>query len=128
MTVVSEQEPAELPERWSAKAKIEVVLRLLRGESVEAVSREVQVPAHELEAWRRTFLESGADGLERRHGDPEARLLKQAQAKVGELAMRVGLAEMLLEKRGYAEELAGVEKARGFWVRPRDGGIPWPWS
>ena len=39
MTVVSEQEPAELPERWSAKAKIEVVLRLLRGESVEAVSR-----------------------------------------------------------------------------------------
>jgi hypothetical protein len=31
MTAVSEQEPAELPERWSAKAKIDVVLRLLRG-------------------------------------------------------------------------------------------------
>ena len=52
MTVVSEQEPAELPERWSAKAKIEVVLRLLRVESVEAVSREVQVPAHELDGGR----------------------------------------------------------------------------
>ena len=114
MTVVSEQEPAELPERWSAKAKIEVVLRLLRGESIEAVSREVQVPAHELEAWRRTFLEAGADGLKRRHGDPEARLLKQAQAKVGELAMRLELAEMLLEKRGYAEELARLKKSRGF--------------
>ncbi len=51
MTVVSEQEhEAELPERWSAKAKTDVVLRLLRGESVDAVSREVQVPAHELEA------------------------------------------------------------------------------
>jgi hypothetical protein len=37
MTVVSEQEhEAELPERWSAKAKTDVVLRLLRGESVDA--------------------------------------------------------------------------------------------
>ncbi len=101
MTLVSEQEhEAELPERWSAKAKTD--------------SRELQVPAHELEAWRRTFLESGADGLKRRHGDPEARLLKQAQAKVGELAMRLELAEMLLEKRGYAEELARLKKSRGF--------------
>ncbi len=49
MTVVSAQESgAELPERWSAKAKAEVVLRLLRGEAVDAVSREVQVPAHGL--------------------------------------------------------------------------------
>ncbi len=54
MTVVSEQEhEAELPERWSAKAKTDVVLRLLRGESVDTVSRVFQVPAHELEAWRR---------------------------------------------------------------------------
>ena len=50
MSVVPEQErEAELSERWSAKAKGDVVLRLLRGESVEAVSREVQVPAHEIE-------------------------------------------------------------------------------
>jgi hypothetical protein len=82
MSVVPEQErEAELPERWSAKAKVDVVLRLLRGESVEAVSREVQVPAHELEAWRRTFLESAIDDLKRRHGDAETRLLKRAQAK-----------------------------------------------
>lgn len=115
MTMIAAQERnAELPERWSAKAKTEVVLRLLRGEAVDAVSREVQVPAHELEAWRRTFLEAAADGLKRRHGDQEARLLKQAQAKVGELAMRLELAEMLLEKRGYAEELARLKKQRGW--------------
>ena len=31
-----EREPDQtLPERWSAKAKIEVVLRLFRGEAVE---------------------------------------------------------------------------------------------
>lgn len=112
--MVAEQDQGqELPERWSAKAKSEVVLRLLRGEAVEAVSREVQVPAHELEAWRRVFLEGGMAGL-RSRGDPEVRAVKQAQAKVGELAMRLELAEMLLEKRGYGEELARLKKSRGF--------------
>jgi hypothetical protein len=115
MMVVSEQErEAELPDRWSAKAKTDVVLRLLRGEGVETVSREVQVPAHELEAWRRTFLEGGAEGLKKRHGDSEARLLKQAQAKVGELAMKLELVELLLEKRGYGEELARLKKSGGW--------------
>lgn len=95
MTMVTEQEQAqELPERWSAKAKADGVLRLFRG---EAVSRELQVPAQELEAWRRVFLEAGVAGLKAR-GAPEARALKQAQAKVGELAMRLELAEMPLEK------------------------------
>ena len=115
MTVVSEQESgAELPERWSAKAKTEVVLRLLRGEAVDVVSREIQVPAHELEAWRRTFLEAGGEGLKKRYGEGDARLLKQAQAKVGELAMKLELVEMLLEKRGYGEELARLKKSRGW--------------
>jgi transposase len=115
MTMVGEQgQELELPERWSAKAKTDVVLRLLRGEAVDAVSRELQVPGHELEAWRRTFLEAGAEGLKKRHGDVEARVLKQAQAKVGELAMKLELAEMLLEKRGYGEELARLRKSRGW--------------
>ena len=115
MTVVSEQESAaELPERWSAKAKAEVVLRLLRGETIDVVSREIQVPAHELEAWRRTFLEAGGEGLKKRYGEGDVRLLKQAQAKVGELAMQLELVEMLLEKRGYAEELARLKKSRGW--------------
>ncbi|MFQ5853440.1 MAG: hypothetical protein ACE5JU_23015 [Candidatus Binatia bacterium] len=38
----------ELPERWSVQRKTEVVLRLLRGELLEDVSRENQIPAHEL--------------------------------------------------------------------------------
>jgi len=46
----SEPPPAEgldLPERWSIQRKTELVLRLLRGEALDAVSRESQVPAHE---------------------------------------------------------------------------------
>ena len=64
------------PERWSAQSKSEVVLRLFRGEAIDAVSREVQVPAHQLETWRRDFLEAGAAGLKKRAGDVEARALK----------------------------------------------------
>jgi hypothetical protein len=36
-----------LPERWSAQRKTELVLRLLRGEALDAVSRESQVPAQD---------------------------------------------------------------------------------
>ena len=102
-----------VPERWSAKAKSEVVLRLFRGESVADVSREIQVPAHEIETWRRDFLDGGVLGLRRRGGDPEERLIKQTQAKVGELTMKLELAELLLEKRGFRDELTRLKTSRG---------------
>ena len=40
---------SELPERWSAQRKSELVLRLLRGGALDAVLRESQAPANELE-------------------------------------------------------------------------------
>ena len=52
----------ELPERWSAQRKSELVLRLLRGEPLDAVSRESQVPAHELEAGSGSFWSMGCGG------------------------------------------------------------------
>jgi transposase len=42
--------------RWSAGKKMQAVLRLLRGEPLEALSRELQVKAHRLAAWRDDFL------------------------------------------------------------------------
>lgn len=93
----------ELPERWSVQRKTELVLRLLRGDALDAVSRESQVPAHELESWRRVFLDSGGRGLKTR-ADPEERELTLARAKIGELMMRLELAEGLIEKRGFADE------------------------
>jgi transposase len=94
---------AELPERWSAGRKTELVLRLLRGEALDTVSRESQVPAHELESWKRVFLEQGTRGL-RIRGEPEERELTLARAKIGELMMRLELAEDLIEKRGFTDE------------------------
>ena len=93
----------ELPERWSVQRKAELVLRLLRGEALDAVSRESQVPAHELEIWKRVFLEQGARGLKTR-SDPEERELTLARANIGELMMRLELAEHLIEKTGLTDE------------------------
>jgi transposase len=93
----------ELPERWSAQRKTELVLRLLRGEPLDAVSRDTQIPANELETWKRVFLEHGSRGMKSR-SDPEERELTLARAKIGELMMRLELAEHLIEKRGFADE------------------------
>jgi hypothetical protein len=93
----------ELPERWSVQRKMELVLRLLRGEALDAVSRESQIPAHELESWKRVFLDTGTRGLKTR-AEPEERELTLARAKIGELMMRLELAEHLIEKRGPADE------------------------
>jgi transposase len=49
--------------RWSAGKKTKAVLRLLRGESLEELSRELQVEAHRLAAWRDDFLAAGKRGL-----------------------------------------------------------------
>ena len=100
----------ELPERWSAQQKAEVVLRLLRGEDLGAVSREVQVPASELEDWRRVFLEGGQEGLKKRSRDPSERELVRTRAKLGEITMRLELASELLEKRGYGDDLRKLLK------------------
>src|SRR5689334_16167168 len=96
-------EPIELPERWSVQRKTELVLRVLRGEPLDTVSRESQVPANELESWKRVFLENGARGLKSR-SDPDERELTLARAKIGELMMRLELAEHLIEKRGFTDE------------------------
>jgi hypothetical protein len=96
-------EGTELPERWSIQRKAELVLRLFRGEPLDAVSRESQIPGHELDGWKRMFLDAGTRGLKTR-ADPEERELTLARAKIGELMMRLELAEHLIEKKGYADE------------------------
>ena len=98
------REAAEPPERWSAQRKTELVLRLLRGELLDSVSRESQVPAHEVESWHRAFLESGTRGLQR-HTDPEERELVRTRAKLGEVMMRLELADRFLFVRQHRRHL-----------------------
>lgn len=109
-TTMTTQRTDDLPERWSAQRKMEIVLRLVRGEALDEVAREIQVPVHEVEEWRRVFLEGGQQGLKRRGLDPEERELRRLQAKIGDMTMRLELAEHLLEKRGFAEDVRRLRK------------------
>src|SRR4051795_10415230 len=60
-------------QRWSAARKREVVLRLMRGESAELLSRELGLPVFKLEQWRRgggaaPGVQGGAVAAEGRDG------------------------------------------------------------
>lgn len=51
--------------RISSKKKTEIVLELLRGVSLEELSRLNKVAVHEITAWRDAFIESGSKGFRR---------------------------------------------------------------
>lgn len=89
----------DAPERFSARRKSEVAVRILRGEDLDALSRELRVPVPDLAAWRDAFLAGGQQALRSRQGDPLERQLKEALAKVGEMTMRIELYEAA-KKRG----------------------------
>ena len=97
--------------RWSASKKAGVVLRLLRGEDLETVSREVGVAVHELVRWREAFIEGGKESLKGRPASPVERELRTAQRKIGELTM-----ELEIHRKGG--ELLGRQRGCGRWVRP----------
>lgn len=82
---------AAIVARWSANRKREVVLRLLRGEPVDAVSREVSVPIYKLEYWRDRALAGMDSGLKERENDPIERQLGDANRRIGELVMEVDI-------------------------------------
>lgn len=78
--------------RFSARRKREAVLRLLRGESLEAVSRELGVTAARLSQWRDAFMDSGTQGLKNRViDDADDGERQRLQAKIGELTMEIEL-------------------------------------
>ena len=51
------------PELFSARQKTEVVLRLLRGEALDLLSRALGIPAARLTTWREAFLDAGQEAL-----------------------------------------------------------------
>jgi transposase len=90
--------------RWSAGKKTDAVLRLLRGESLEVLSRELGVEAHRLAAWRDEFLEAGKQSLKGQRADrsPDDRQLKEAERKVGQLTLENEILRAAAEKRGLS--------------------------
>ena len=87
-------------QRWSVARKREVVLRLLRGESVELLSRELGVPIFKLEQWRQK-VDAALDGaLKEREAEAASTELAAAMQRIGELSMEVELLRARIERPG----------------------------
>jgi transposase len=81
----------------------------MRGESVDAVSREVGVPIYKLEQWRDRALAGIDAGLKERENDPVAKQLDEANRRIGELVMEV---EILQSVRRAKHTLGGRRSSR----------------
>lgn len=87
-------------QRWSLARKRDVVLRLMQGEPVEALSRRLGLPVYRLEEWRQRGLVGIDAGLRERDSDPRAQALAEAHRRIGELNMENELLRARLEKPG----------------------------
>ena len=85
---------------WSERRKEELVLRLLRGEGLDALARESGQAAGTISAWREEFLAAGREGLKSRSRPVEERRLADAQRKIGELALDNDILRGLIEEMG----------------------------
>ena len=86
--------------RWTAGRKKEAVLRLLRGEAVDNLSRELGVTIGQLESWKATVLERMELVLKDRSEEPLAIELEAAKREIGELHMEVELLRSKVAKKG----------------------------
>jgi transposase-like protein len=83
------------PGRFSARRKTEAILRLLRGESLDTLARELGVTAATLALWREQFLAGGQAAVKSRPADERDEEIQRLRAKVGEITMDN---ELLLER------------------------------
>ena len=93
-------------QRWSKRRKMEVGLRLFRGESLDDVSRDVKVEISRLDAWRDKGLHGLEEALKEREGDPMQAQLDEVNRRLGELVMEN---ELLREK---ARRTPGFQSGR----------------
>lgn len=85
-------------QRWSAARRREVVLRLMRGESAELLSRELGLPLFRLEQWRQRAEAALEGALKEREADPAEGQLAAAMQRIGELSMENELLRARIER------------------------------
>jgi transposase len=92
--------PLMAGQRWSVNRKRDVVLRLLRGEAAEDLSRELGVPLYKLERWRQKAEAALESALKDRETDTVSDELATALQRIGELSMEVELLRSRIERPG----------------------------
>ena len=92
--------------RMSAMRKQSAVLRLLRGEDLELVSRDLGVTAAELSAWRDASPAARKASLKTRPADGRDVEIGRLKTKVGDLTMANELLEVKIEHLEAGRPLA----------------------
>ena len=92
--------------RLSARSKQAAVLRLLRGEDLELVSRDLGVTAAALSAWREAFLAAGEASLRSRPAAAREAEIGRLKEKVGDLTMANELLAAKIERLELPRPLA----------------------
>ena len=86
MATNADKNPTEF-KRWTATRKMEVVLRHLRGEPLDSLSREIGIPASQIEEWHQATVRGIEDSLKNRNHEPLQAELDLAKKRIGELSM-----------------------------------------
>lgn len=97
------------PRRLSAQRKLEAVQRLFRGESLEDVSRALNVPAARLSEWRDKALAGALSAIKERERDARDDEIARLKAKVGESTMAI---ELLQDKISRLEDKRPLARRR----------------
>jgi len=89
-----------------------VVLRLLRGEDLESVSRQLGVTAATLSEWRDRFLDGGEAALKKRRADADEAETQRLKAKLGEVLLDNELLEGKIDRLERGLPLARRRSSR----------------
>jgi hypothetical protein len=84
--------------RFSSRKKMDVVLRVLRGDDLDLVSREAGITAATVSEWRDQFVASSQAGLKSRAADGRDDELVRLKALVGDLTMRLELSREAVQR------------------------------
>ena len=85
------------------------MLRLLRGEALDLLSREFGIPAARLATWREAFLDAGREAMKTHPLNSRDRELGRLHEKLGESTMEI---ELLREKMGRLETSRPLSRRR----------------
>jgi transposase-like protein len=118
----SDEPEARSEVRWSARRKEGVVMRLLRGESLDLLARETNQPAGRIASWRVEFLAAGGAAQGRRALDGE----RHPQGAVGaqgppSVAEALSVSEQLPAPLQVVCRVARVSRSAACEARRRRG-------
>jgi transposase-like protein len=90
-----EPELPDVPERWTAKRKVAVIMEVMKGTiSVPEACRRYGIAQGEYQDWVERFMQGGENALKakpKEEAELQEQRIKGLQAKIGELVMDIDI-------------------------------------